>query len=999
MASEHDDASASSSAPAQVDNNKMDDEVQSHPETNNHQDLQSVGKTGNSDHSDAMITDEDDQASSSAPTTSFSLEKFYSEFQRLIQQHSMPTSEGETWYIVEGKWMGALANMESSHCSPGPIDNSLLISPESDPQNPRLKDGLQEQSDYDLVPEEIWNLFIRYFGGGPAIPRKTVIVNKDSIRKTYTVEVYPYEISVAVVTNENVNELDWVDYEFSKNDTIDEVFEKVKRDFNLQNKECKLWKAIMDSPSEEVNVSILRDETLENLLERKVGQRFIIEVGPKWSIDTSSLEESHANAMRTASNSRIQITGKTAQERRKMSYETPGVCGLANLGNTCFMNSGLQCLTHTPVFYEYFVNDHYVKEINKTNVLGMGGAMAIAFGNLMKEMWSGEHSYVSPVEFKRVIGKYAPQFAGYQQQDSQELISFLLDGLHEDLNRVKDKPSTTPVEAKGREDAIVAKESWETHKLRNNSIIVDKFQGQLKSTLHCPKCDNVSITFDPFMYLTLPIPVEKNRKISFLMFLNNTYPDEIEQSVENDNTKISNMPIKISCIVNKHGSVSELRDAVLDQLSLNPKEDHDRCLIYEIFNNRVYKFLSDHDPISGILDNDTLHCQIMPKISDLKYNEWVFTGKSFERLLSLPPNVHALYSSRQSYGSSSSSQQLPFLQVKLTSYDRQFEQIGCPFVIPLGKIYESKTQEGQEVDLPTNADIYEYCFYYMLRYFSKDFLNTTMEYIKQNNFNIYDLFPTKQKIEEIKKRAFDRTATVDDSLNSIFYISDGENHTRFNEETLDGVIPCDDSIFVPPVERPNIYGKTSKKTIFMHIPAQHKKQLLDYNALTQFKEHPSLSQKVSSGEGCSIYQCLESFTSMEKLSANDTWYCPTCKDHVQATKKFDIWKVPDVLVVHLKRFSFTSYSRDKIDRFIDFPIQDFDLSSYVKCKENTDPKYDLFAISDHFGGLGGGHYTACAKNHLNGKWYKFDDSRTAEISNAESMKSHSNYVLFYVRKE
>lgn len=812
-------------------------------------------------------------------------------------------------------------------------------------------------------------------------------------------EVYPYEISVAVVTNENVNELDWVDYEFSKNDTIDEVFEKVKRDFNLQNKECKLWKAIMDSPSEEVNVSILRDETLENLLERKVGQRFIIEVGPKWSIDTSSLEESHANAMRTASNSRIQITGKTAQERRKMSYETPGVCGLANLGNTCFMNSGLQCLTHTPVFYEYFVNDHYVKEINKTNVLGMGGAMAIAFGNLMKEMWSGEHSYVSPVEFKRVIGKYAPQFAGYQQQDSQELISFLLDGLHEDLNRVKDKPSTTPVEAKGREDAIVAKESWETHKLRNNSIIVDKFQGQLKSTLHCPKCDNVSITFDPFMYLTLPIPVEKNRKISFLVFLNNTYPDEIEQSVENDNTKISNMPIKISCIVNKHGSVSELRDAVLDQLSLNPKEDHDRCLIYEIFNNRVYKFLSDHDPISGILDNDTLHCQIMPKISDLKYNEWVFTGKSFERLLSLPPNVHALYSSRQSYGSSSSSQQLPFLQVKLTSYDRQFEQIGCPFVIPLGKIYESKTQEGQEVDLPTNADIYEYCFYYMLRYFSKDFLNTTMEYIKQNNFNIYDLFPTKQKIEEIKKRAFDRTATVDDSLNSIFYISDGENHTRFNEETLDGVIPCDDSIFVPPVERPNIYGKTSKKTIFMHIPAQHKKQLLDYNALTQFKEHPSLSQKVSSGEGCSIYQCLESFTSMEKLSANDTWYCPTCKDHVQATKKFDIWKVPDVLVVHLKRFSFTSYSRDKIDRFIDFPIQDFDLSSYVKCKENTDPKYDLFAISDHFGGLGGGHYTACAKNHLNGKWYKFDDSRTAEISNAESMKSHSNYVLFYVRKE
>ena len=49
-------------------------------------------------------------------------------------------------------------------------------------------------------------------------------------------------------------------------------------------------------------------------------------------------------------------------------------------------------------------------------------------------------------------------------------------------------------------------------------------------------------------------------------------------------------------------------------------------------------------------------------------------------------------------------------------------------------------------------------------------------------------------------------------------------------------------------------------------------------------------------------------------------YCPVCKRHEQATKKFDIWQLPQVLVIHLKRFSYTRYWRDKLDTFVDFPI-------------------------------------------------------------------------------
>lgn len=55
-------------------------------------------------------------------------------------------------------------------------------------------------------------------------------------------------------------------------------------------------------------------------------------------------------------------------------------------------------------------------------------------------MWSGKYSHVMPRHFKMSVGRFAPQFSGYQQQDSQELLTFLLDGLHEDLNRIKKKP-------------------------------------------------------------------------------------------------------------------------------------------------------------------------------------------------------------------------------------------------------------------------------------------------------------------------------------------------------------------------------------------------------------------------------------------------------------------------------------------------------------------------------------------------------------------------------
>lgn len=129
--------------------------------------------------------------------------------------------------------------------------------------------------------------------------------------------------------------------------------------------------------------------------------------------------------------------------------------------------------------------------------------------------------------------------------------------------------------------------------------------------------------------------------------------------------------------------------------------------------------------------------------------------------------------------------------------------------------------------------------------------------------------------------------------------------------------------------------------------------------------------------GITLEECLDEFERAEILSEQDMWYCPRCKEHRRASKKFDLWKTPDILVAHLKRFSSSGWRRDKLDVLVDFPIDGLDLTSRVIQKEEgKDEIYDLIAVDDHYGGLGGGHYTAYAKNFVDGQWYNYNGKST-----------------------
>jgi ubiquitin carboxyl-terminal hydrolase 4/11/15 len=150
-------------------------------------------------------------------------------------------------------------------------------------------------------------------------------------------------------------------------------------------------------------------------------------------------------------------------------------------------------------------------------------------------MWYDSDDSISPSVLKKAIGKFQPMFVGYEQHDSGELISYLLDGLHEDLNRIKNKPYTESKDYDGRPDAVLAKESWELFLLRNKSVVVDLMYGQYKSRLDCPKCTKVSVTFDPFLMVPLPIPQNSTKTIELRYIPDHIKNIKIEIQYEKDN--------------------------------------------------------------------------------------------------------------------------------------------------------------------------------------------------------------------------------------------------------------------------------------------------------------------------------------------------------------------------------------------------------------------------------------------------------------------------------
>jgi hypothetical protein len=690
-----------------------------------------------------------------------------------------------------------------------------------------------------------------------------------------------------------------------------------------------------------------------------------------------------------------------------------------------------------------------------------------------------------------------------------------LDKLHEDTNRVTKKPYVEiPEQGDDESDDVAADKAWKLHQKREDSRVLENFMGQIKSRLECCQegCNRVSTTYDPFMFLSLPIPGSNDRTLGVTF-------------VPLDPTQhMRSMSLTVSKSALVSGLLSKMNEELVENGAISEPIPLDDLAVADVWNHEIFGWLQQNSDADRIRDSDKTFVYQLRTLAEVqeeskdteekkihpaevfgrhkrqrKYtldvatltrlNREVDWQKELENYVKSPMMFLSLFNPNRG----SNEERINFYKKLETFIDLCLKEIDEEESTRTkrprdgdNKVVDDDSPDMEEqlkglldrcdaapsfkgVRSRQDVAILEFCSNQLRAYTLKMLKRKKVSYrdgvlvqviMRHPKLGLkYDplgppivlRIPARMTVfafREYLARHVSRSICTNrpqssDGVES-FSQSPGTNPletlfgstqvmalrqvaltyerkggygtrasssstgtkmgmvSRIDETDENGRPGVSIAVHTDEAEKELVAEAVgSNGTIYVDWPQDRGEWFFD---ATEFdRQDPLLSAGSTSSNDqqekvITVMDCIEKYCRKEQLEETELWYCNRCKNHVRAWKQFHIYRAPPILIIHLKRFHYSAstHRRNKISSFIDFPLKGLDLTHLVSYyADGQEPIYDCYAVSNHYGSLGGGHYTAYTLGD-DGTWLHYDDS---VISEATKVITEAAYVLYYRRRD
>ena len=920
--------------------------------------------------------------------------------------------------------------------------------------NGKIMEGKEYITDYIVISELMHELFIKWHGPekGGSIKRCKIYVengnissrdekNKKSkkfrgydkkLNKDYELELNPkfialyrfidfqpfFKYSKKQYEKELKKIFETASFEqFSRKNKFAEIY-------NNNNQPIQFWICPNGEPEKVGNDDIFEDLNLPDkfvvLMDEKVNNR--------WQSDQLNKKKS--------------ITSKDGKSEN--SEEDLIKIGFYNIGNTCFMNSVLQIFLNIKEIKDIFLPKNSEEkrkllsfilntenpEINK--VVENSGYLVTELMNLLQLKWKRNQRTLNPRKFKEICGEYNPIFKTSEQQDAHDFYTFVIDKLHEETNINYDSENIykdlTNSETIDTTELDLANECWANNIRKNASYFYALFMGQLKSTLVCSECNTEKIKFEAFSALELPIPEGKNIIIEIILF-RIPYPLRKEFSNQNNETNINedgvdirkkltrnvtsktniseisfdknekaevinnnlnlNIPLKLKMEIGRKEKCSAIIDKLKNMSDLNIEKHFGFTEFVMISQGKLINedFIVD----STFTNFNIVHIYELINFDGIRnifcYDEnkkWKVLELNMQKINYEKPKEKRnkkIMTNREKKNLNLAEISFEVDQDNLTKNKYNCYEI----LIPIIHRYPSETNKNlvsfsrfeyfwnqqDFIILTSENSIKPYDLYEIMWKKYKYFLDSPSNYEKKLWWNYEEKNPSKKlpfKITLINKD------TLSCAICPWFRLCQGcvlkpsdSDYININTDALIAV-EWDKDVYNKEINRNNL------NIIMKHSSAD----TIDENS------------KIKEDE-ISLNDCLKLFTKEEDIGDIQ---CEKCKKKTLFQKTLEIERLPQYLVIVLKRFKYILTNSIKIKTLIKFPLEDLPLQNYVSQK-NINYKYSLFGVINHSGSLEWGHYNSIFK--VNNSWISYDDSHVSEIKSG--IENKNVYMLVYKANE